>query len=237
MSETVPICHQLEDLIDAARAETVVKVGDFLAQNGLRYVIALIGDSATSGPTADRNTAILTDFFDHLDHRQRYAIQTGGTQGGIPEIGINLARTYGLATVGVYPAAARKYALKQPADLVIETPNLLYGRTSFGSETPTFVNVLDGAVILGGSYGTRAEISTILRVNKSRQDTLRHHPEDTTLPRPIYLCPVAGTGRSADELVAMPLYEDIGDCLPTPRNLITSGLAAAAFINDRLPPV
>lgn len=237
MSETASIYQQLEQLVDTARTETTARVRNFLSANGLRYVIALIGDSVTEGPIAERNTSLLVDFFKHLKHSDQYAIQTGGTQGGIPEIGSRLARNYGLSTIGIYPAAARQYALEQPADLVVETPDLLYGRTSFGSETPTFVNVLDGAIVFGGGYGTRAEISTILRTNKSRQDALRRQPDNASLPRPVYLCPVAGTGKSADELVEMNLYEDIGDCLPNPRNHITSGLAAAVFINEKLPPI
>lgn len=237
MSETISAYQQLEHLVDRARTEVTTKIENFLRINGLRYVVALIGDSATEGPIAERNELLLRDFFMNLESRDQYAIQTGGTQGGIPEIGTNLAREYGLATIGVYPSAARKYALNEPADMVIETPDLLYGRTSFGAETPTFVNVLDGAIVLGGSYGTRVEVSTILRTNKSRQDAIRRQPTDASLPRPIYLCPVAGTGKSADELVAMSLYEDIGDCLPANRESITSGLAAAAFINEKLSPV
>lgn len=233
MSES--IYHQLEAIVDATRSETAARVHDFLQANSIRYVVALIGDSISSGPVAERNSSLIVNFFEHLEHRDAYAIQTGGTTGGIPEIATQTAREYGVATIGVYPAAARQYALPRPADLVIETPDLLYGRTSFGSETPTFVNVLNGAVVFGGGYGTRAEISTILRTNKSRQDALRRHPKDAHLLDPIYLCPVAGTGRAADELVTMPLYDDIGDCLPTPRDHVMTGLAAAAFINSKLP--
>lgn len=228
---------QLARAVEAARQATADKIQSFLQANGIRYVIALIGDSATEGPTAERNRTIIADFFDGLMAPEQYAIQTGGTQGGVPEIGTLLAKERSLPTIGVYPGAVRKYALEDSADLVIETPDILYGRTSFGSETPTFVNLLDGAVVLGGSYGTRVEVSTILRTNKSRQDALRRSPGDATLPRPIYLAPINGTGRVAEELVGMPLYEDVGDCFPTPRGHITSGLGAAAFINQKLPPV
>lgn len=234
-SSYVQAQEQLTNAIEAVRAETVAKVESFLQSNGLMYVVALIGDSETSGAIGMRNTGIITEFMENLSSRQQYAIQTGGTSGGVPELGTKIARQFGMATIGVYPAAVRNYALPEPADLVIETPDLVFGRTSFGTETPTFVNMLSGAVLLGGSFGTRAEVSSILRTNKSRQATLRRDPN--TSERPIYLCPVAGTGRSADELVRLSIDEDIGECLPAPRNSVTTGLEAATFINNKLPPI
>ena len=237
-AHSAPSPHEyLAHAVKAERARTRERVQDFLCTNGIRYIIALIGDSATSGEIAERNTRYIDEFCRNLPYREQYAIQTGGTQGGIPQIGTELAREHGMATIGVYPSAVQSYALEQPADLVIETPDVLYGRTSFGSETPTFVNLLDGAIILGGSYGTRVEVSTLLRTNKSRQDAIRRHPGDPLLPPSIYLCPIAGTGKVADELVGMPLYEDVGDCFPTPRDRVRDGLGAAAFINEKLPPV
>lgn len=220
--------------VEAVRHETTAKVENFLKSNGLQYIIALIGDSETSGAIGERNRSIIADFFNNLPERHHYAIQTGGTSGGVPELASALARQQGMATIGVYPAAVRSYALSDPADLVIETPDLNFGRTSFGAETPTFVNLLDAAVVMGGSYGTRTEISSILRLNKSRRAAERRNPH--TAERPVYLCPIAGTGRSADELVQMLIDEDVGECFPVPRSSITSGIGAAAFISSKLPP-
>ena len=225
-----PVYAELHDVVERARIITEARVAAFMQECSLDYIVAFIGDSYTDGPAAERNAELIDDFLRTLPNRQRFAVQTGGTQGGVPEIATKIAREYNLPTIGVLPEATMAYALEQPADLLIQTPDLLFGRTSFGSETPTFINMLDGLVVLGGGYGTRMEVSTVLRINKSRADARRRNPIGATPP--IYACPISGTGRTADELATLSLYEDVGDCLPeTP---VTNGAEASAYIGSKL---
>lgn len=235
--------------LEEQREITESRVRDFLQQNSLDYVVALVGDSESSGPVANRNQAILEEFFGNLAHKQRFAIQTGGTEGGIPQYGVDIARAHDLPTIGVYPHASRKYSLGevglQPVDLAIETPDIVYGKTTFGSETPVFANTIDGALILGGGYGTRTEVSTFLKVNKGRERDRRGVEQAlacggnvdphkiAALKNVIYLCPIAGTGKTAEELAMLRMLEDAGDCLPAQQ--IRTGEQAAEFINTRLP--
>lgn len=234
--------------VSRLREETEAHVREFLTLNSLRYIIGLIGDSDTDEQITARNQILLRDFFETLPDRHLYAVQTGGTKDGLPEYGIELARDYDIPTIGVYPAAASHYALAAPrdtpADLVIETPDLIYGRTSFGAETPTFVSLLHGAVALGGGYGTRAEISTILRVNKSRVRALRSIIKSTepdsalqrerlhASPAPIFLAPISRTGKTADEVAQTRPFEDIGRSMPDAP--LYSGADAATFLHERL---
>ena len=236
--------ERLQHELHQMRDETELRVREFLEHNSLRYIVAIIGDSTNDPLVVGRNQSLLADFFEHLPERHTYAIQTGGTKDGIPEYGLDTARAYDMPTIGIYPAAASQYALHapdhDPADLVIETPDLMYGRTSFGSETPVFVNLLHGALALGGGYGTRAELSTILRVNKSRvryiKDTLKKEPVDEiklqALARPIFLCPIHETGKAAAELTDAPILEDVGSSLPS--HTVNTGADAALFMHERL---
>lgn len=244
ISPTIRLQAELEKL----RQETEDNVRHFLEANSLRYVLALIGDSDSQGEAVVRNRQILEEFFDYLPDRSLYAIQTGGTEGGLPQYGLELAKEFDLPTIGVYPAAASKYALHEPehtpADLVVETPDIIYGKTTFGSETPVFVNLLDAALVLGGGYGTRTEASTILKVNKGRVRDIRSVAKKqasgelvdaakiASLRRPIYLCPIEGTGKTAEELTSSAPLEDIGDSMPNPA--VRTGEDAARFISDRL---
>lgn len=234
----------LQAELERLRRETENRVRDFLANNSLHYILALIGDSDSEGEAVVRNRGILEEFFDHLPDRHLYAVQTGGTEGGLPQYGLELAKEFDLPTIGVYPAASSKYALHEPqhtpADLVVETPDIIYGKTTFGSETPVFVNLLDAAVVLGGGYGTRTEASTILKVNKGRvrDAKKRAEGEDVDLARrlalqqPIYLCPIKGTGKTAEELATSAALEDVGNSMPNPA--VTTGAEAAQFISSRL---
>lgn len=238
----------LQAELEGLRRETEDRVRDFLTNNSLYYILALIGDSDSEGEVVVRNRGILEEFFDHLSDRHLYAVQTGGTEGGLPQYGLELAKEFDLPTIGVYPAASSKYALHEPhhtpADLVVETPDIIYGKTTFGSETPVFVNLLDAAVVLGGGYGTRTEASTILKVNKGRVRDARTiakkqaSGEDVDpakiagLRPPVYLCPIEGTGKTADELATSAPLEDVGDSMPDPA--VRTGEEAAQFISSRL---
>lgn len=206
------------------REETEARVRDFLTSNCLSYIIALSGDSESNGSIARRNEAILEEFIDSLHRSGGYGIQTGGTLGGIPEIGARVAKRYEMPVIAVRPESTRKYALPGfMIDLVVETPDQIHGRTTFGSETPTFVSIADGAVVIGGSFGTLIESSSILKINKSLV-------RDNKPPK--YLCPIAGTGKTADLLYDLKI-DPTFDALPD--EPISTGMDAAAFMNQKLP--
>lgn len=83
-------------------------------------------------------------------------------------MGMEMAKRLDVPTIGVFPKQGRKYALLGALDIAIETSPPDIGDGIFGTEAPTFVNILDGATIIGGSYGTLTEVSTILKTNAKR---------------------------------------------------------------------
>lgn len=222
---------------EALRQATEARVRTFLGERSATFVIALTGDSSDDPLLRLRNEHLIEDFFSHLEEPAQYAVLTSGTRSGVSYIGTSIAKEFDMTTIGVRPASCGKYARSDPPDLLIETPDVIYGRTTFSAETPTFVNVADGAVVIGGSYGTLIETAVMMKINKSRHDAHIRDPHDSSLKKPIYICPIAGTDRVADLLVGMPLYEDLGDCFPTPRHSVETGMGAAAFITSKLPPL
>ena len=112
-------------------------------------------------------------------------------------------------------------------DLAIEISPPDIGEGIFGTETPSFVNMLDGAMIIGGEYGTLTEAATILKVNTKR---VRDRSRGQSVKHPIYLAPIAGSGGAADIIYSTirVMDCDTGDCIPN--NPIYSGSEAADFI-------
>jgi predicted Rossmann-fold nucleotide-binding protein len=210
--------------LDLLRTDTEARLNDFREANLIQHIIAIIGDSESEGSKAVRNKVLIDDFMSSLSDPGSYAIQTGGTEGGVPEIATMLAREHGIPTVGIYPAKGRKYALSGKLDFALEVPRPLIGEGNFGSETPTFVNLAAGAIVLGGEFGTQIEVATILKTNKSKFK--KDQP-------PIYLCPVAGTGGVAEATYDAHKIADVYDALP--ELPVTDGEGAAKFINDKLP--
>lgn len=157
---------------------------------------------------------------------------TGGTKGGVPQLGMEMAKRLDVPTIGVFPKQGRKYALLGALDIAIETSPPDIGDGIFGTEAPTFVNILDGATIIGGSYGTLTEVSTILKTNAKRARDRSRNVEGA-LP-PLYFAPIAGTGGAAD--LAYSLARDLGGDigLSMPEEPATDGVAAARFIADNL---
>jgi predicted Rossmann-fold nucleotide-binding protein len=195
-------------------------LAEFLAANNLEFIVGISGGTETQ--SADNVTAMIADFIANIKD-SRCAILTGGTKGGVPEIGIQIARASALPTVGVFPARGRKYALFDDLDLAIETLPPTIGEGDFGTETPTFVQLLDGAAVIGGSFGTLTEVATIMKVNNGR---IKKGIQ------PIYLCPIQGTGGVADAIATMPGIDQLAPCLPD--CAIRTGKQAALFLKSRL---
>lgn len=157
---------------------------------------------------------------------------TGGTEGGVPQLGVETARRLNVPTIGVFPKQGRKYALLDALDIAIETSPPDIGDGIFGTETPTFVNMLDGATIIGGSYGTLTEVSTILKTNAKRARDRSRNVGDA-LP-PLYFAPIAGTGGAADLAYSIvnDTNVDIGPSIPSKPTF--DGCGAAKFIMSNL---
>lgn len=149
-----------------------------------------------------------------------FAVLTGGTEGGIPELGTKIATSLEIPTIGVFPPKAHKYALLNDLDLAIQTLPPSIGSPGFGTETPSFAQLPDYAVVIGGSYGTLAEVSTILKGNTKRIKDGKN---------PIYLCPLAGSGGVAELIPTLvELSPNLLSCLPL--QTLTTGAAIARFI-------
>lgn len=200
------------------RVEDAVR--DLLARDNLKAILALSGGSEDGSEEMIVN--ILKDLILNVKDFP-VAILTGGTEGGIPEIGIRVAREFSVPTIGVFPPRARRYALFDYLDLAIETLPPSVGNASFGTETPSFVNLANGIAVVGGSFGTLTEIATALKVNAGRIKNGE---------TPIYICPIQGTGGVADIISSLPGIEKVR--LSLPERSITTGAEAASFFRDRL---
>lgn len=200
------------------RVEDAVR--DLLVRNNLKAILAFSGGSEKG--SEEMIVEILKDLILNVKDLP-VAILTGGTKGGVPEIGIRVARESSIPTIGVFPPKARKHALLSDLDLAIETLPPSVGNESFGTETPSFVNLANGIAVVGGGFGTLAEIATALKVNSKRIEKGE---------TPIYICPIEGTGGVADAISSLPGIEKVGLSLPNSR--ITTGIEAASFFRDRL---
>lgn len=210
--------------LDRYRDEVRGAINQFMSDNDIQFVIGLSGGASESTPEKQRQTTeFITDFITSIGDLP-CSILTGGTSGGVPELGIRIARASSIPTIGVFPEQGRKYALHSELDLAIETIPPLVGDGLFGTETPTFVNMLDGAAVIGGGTGTLIEIATILKTN-SKLIRLERDP--------IYLCPINGSGGAADMTYALPDI-DAAVLSSLPGSPIVNGAQAAEFLKTKL---
>lgn len=193
---------------------------EFLTANNLKFLIGVSGgaDEVHLGHTQN----IVSGFLAEL-RNVKIGILTGGTQGGIPELATTIAKDYSIPTVGVFPRDGRKYALWDKLDLVIETLPPSFGSAGFGTETPTYVELINGLVVIGGEFGTLVEVATVLKNNKSRLKKGRPL---------IYLCPIKGTGGMAEIIDTLPAIKIVRESLPEQE--VISGEAAARFLRRKL---
>lgn len=119
------------------------------------------------------------------------AILSGGTRGGIPEMVLRVAKEYELPTLAVFPRKARidRNVLAELIDLPIEGVPPSLGDPTFGTETPTFAQIPDIAVVIGGGFGTLIEVACMMKQNQAR--FRKGKP-------PIYIIPILNTTGTAD---------------------------------------
>lgn len=189
---------RLTDRIEYHREQTELRLAKFKKNFGVKHIVSLSGGADASVETTRKIVRELLQQFQ--GHDTGVAILTGGTKGGIPEMGLEVARECGLPTVAVFPQRARteqtvRYDL---IDLPIEALPPSVGKPTFGTETPTFAQIPDMAVIIGGKFGTLIEVATILKLNQSR---IRHNETF------IYICPILETGGIADIVLGLTILD------------------------------
>lgn len=217
------------DIIEKRRQDLYEDIKERLASQAIRYIIGISGSSEAD--KADQTEAVLEDFIYQFSGKD-CAILTGGTEGGIPQASVDIAKKFDVPTIGVFPKQGRYYTLRSSLDLMIETSPPDIGDGLFGTETPAFVNMLDGALVVGGGCGTLAETCTILKISDKRiRDKLRGVEG---VKNPVYLVSLAGSGGAAD--LATTLIKDFGQYteLYTPESPISSGNTAARFMLEKL---
>lgn len=209
---------------DAGIEAHLQRIGDALVDLRSSYPIDFI--VSISGAASEHSAvfahAAISQIMEGL-RRLPCAVLTGGTAGGVPEFATRTAKAVGLPTIAVFPSRAKKHVLFDQIDLPIETLPPSVGKATFGTETPTFAQLPDYAVVIGGSYGTLAEVSTILKINAKR---------DKDGVRTIDICPLTGSGGVADLIHTLVRLEpSLLSCLPS-TDLI-SGDAIAEYIRMR----
>lgn len=214
---------------DKYRTELELRVKDFLAENAVKHVLGITGDGDDKLLRVAEK--VVEEFVEEIKGKD-YAILTGGTEGGIPELGTKIAKRLDVPRIGVFPKQGEKYALFKDLDIAIEATMPDVGDGLFGAETPTFVNLLDGATVLGGSYGTLVEVTTILKTNVKRIKDKTNEVEGAR--EPIYFAPVYGTGGAADMAynIAGSFGRDVEKAMP--ENYVVNGMQAAQFLQAKL---
>lgn len=209
--------EHLDDSITVHLQETQRVLDDFKRRFAISFIVSISGGAEEHNISYTYKTIL--QLIEGLRDTS-CAILTGGTSGGIPELGTKIAKENGLPTIAIYPPKARKYVLFDFIDLPIETLPPSIGPASFGSETPSFAQLPDYAVFIGGSYGTLAEASTMMKVNTKRKKDSQ---------KPIYLLPISGSEGVADLIpLLVQLSPELAYCLP--KFKVSTGELAADFI-------
>lgn len=158
-----------------------VKLAEFCAERNIKAFIGISGGSADVMPGLGTDPKLENDF---LELRTRHhtniiteaikvfrgypvAFLSGGTAGGVPEIAVKVAKSLGFPTVGVVPECGLKYVLQEQLDLLISVGSV-FGESSWGDESSVWTSISDAVIVIGGSSGTLAECSHILKLNERR---------------------------------------------------------------------
>jgi predicted Rossmann-fold nucleotide-binding protein len=138
---------------------------EYKEKENIGLVIGVIGGASLENlPVAEK---ILMDGF--VEARQtvgKFAILSGGTEGGVPEMSVRVAQKLGLPSVGVYPASVEKKSLGEKLGYKhpVPTPDLC--EIKWGVETPVLTSLGDVFVLFGGEWGSLVEVGMIMKRNK-----------------------------------------------------------------------
>ncbi|RJR30424.1 hypothetical protein C4564_00400 [Candidatus Microgenomates bacterium] len=139
----------------------------FKERTGFTRAMGIIGSSNPKDLT-DKSLWLEQGLIALRKNIGNFAVISGGTEGGIPEVAIEVASKIGLPAIGVYPEAGRKYALLNRLDFPVCVPQNSLSDVTWGSETSVLVGLSDAFIVLGGSWGTLAEFSMAMKQNDSR---------------------------------------------------------------------
>lgn len=197
-------------------------IAEFKQKFAVSYIVSISGsaDKKYEKLAEDEITCLVKGL---KKSNSKFAVLSGGTKTGVPEIATQVARKNDIPTIGVFPPKARSSGdvLYDILDLPIETLAPSIGKPGFGTETPSFAQLPDYAVFIGGGLGTAMEACMMLKLNKSRIE--KHEV-------PIFICPI-GSDRATELIPLLASLEPIlASCLAI--NLL-SGSDAAEYIKGK----
>lgn len=163
---------------------------------GFQKVVAVVGSSKEGGLSSLRELLSLA-FGSLKQEKGKFAVLTGGTKGGVPQLALQVAKDLELPTMGIYPEKGERYVLHHLLDFSLAVPSPVYGNVVWGSETSVLVSFPDIVILAGGEWGTNLEVATIMKdnVNRIKRGV-----------KPITLIVIKDTGGLADGLEQLEKY-------------------------------
>jgi len=195
----------------------------FMKENDLTHVI---GFSGGSDKQKSQVQSILSDSMVYLKNYP-VAILTGGTCWGIPNYATEIAKDYGLKTIGVMPTRGVKYETNGLDLKLVAEPK--FASSEYGDESEIFAKIVNGVEIIGGSAGTAIETFHILKINDRIIDYAKKGKSDEV---PKIIAPIKGIAGFSSEIYKLGLCEKMPECMPD--QPIYEGGDAAKFILNRL---
>ncbi|MBD3249082.1 hypothetical protein GF336_03480 [Candidatus Woesearchaeota archaeon] len=196
------------------------QIKKFMENNKLEKIIAFSGGADEKKEKVER---IIEDSILYFKNKP-IGILTGGTYWGIPKFATDIAKDYGLKTIGVMPERGEKYSLDN-LDLKIKVPPK-YGNSEYGDESEVFAKLADGVEIIGGSAGTAIESYHIIKINSRIIDYIK---KETTKETPKIIAPIAGLGGFSEEIYSIQSAKGM-----IPPSKIFEGGDAAKYLLSKL---
>jgi predicted Rossmann-fold nucleotide-binding protein len=195
-------------------------INGFKEKENIEHIIGFCGSSDNSNKELVEQ--IIQDSMIYFRNKD-IAILTGGTCFGAVKVANEIAKDYGLKTIGIVPQRGEKYLL--PAlDLKVSIPSR-YGNSEFGDESEVFVKACDALEIIGGSTGTAIEFYHALKINERRLNPKYNE-------KPIIIAPLANVEGFSKTIYSLPQIKNMTNAIPN--SPIMYGGDAAKFILYKL---
>ncbi|MFP4424153.1 MAG: hypothetical protein ACLFP2_02880 [Candidatus Woesearchaeota archaeon] len=195
-------------------------IDEFRNKENIEYIIGFSGSSDESNK--EKAERIIEDSMLYFKDKN-IAILTGGTKFGIVKTANQIAKDYGLRTIGVVPDSGDKYSLSYLDCKVTVPPD--YGRSEFGDESATFVKAIDAMEIIGGNSGTAIEFFHAMKINERR---IKPKYDE----KPIIIAPLKSIEGFAQMAYDLPQASMMYEAFP--QEPIMYGGDAAKFILNKL---
>lgn len=199
--------------------EIIDEFETFVKQNEISKVIAFSGGSDESKESVEN---VINESMVYFKGKN-IAILTGGTSWGIPKIASDIAKDYGLKTIGIMPERGEKYT-KSNLDLKVVIPSK-YGQSEFGDESEVFAKLSDAVEIIGGSAGTAIEFYHIMKINDRKLN-----PKYSEIPK--YVAPIGSVAGFSSDIYNLDMYQKYSEVFPSDK--LSNGGDAANFILNKL---